>query len=765
VIGRCLPYGEGLTYRPLVEIVEQIAGGEPHAIVTKLMANEENTERIAELIASLPELSEGRGSSDETHWAVRRLFESFARERPLLVVLEDLHWAHPSLLDFVEYVFHFSADAPIVFVAVARTDLLETRPAWATTRPGSELVSLEPLGEPDIETLIDGLAHAHELPPPMRARILEVAEGNPLFVEQLLAMWTEGGGDELAIPPTIQAVLAARIDRLALGERAVIEAASVEGRGFHRGAVTELLPEAARARAGADLLSLVHKGLIRADRAEILGEDAFRFAHVLIRDAAYGSIPKALRSDLHRRYADWLERTVGERAVEYEEIVGFHLEQAYRYRIELGQIDNRALDLATRAVDTLASVGRRAVARGDFPAAVNLFERALRLVQSDDPQRGEFLAELGWILGWTERTRAENVLTEAVQVALGRGDRRLELLALLRRAYIRALIEPQGNREEVLRLAEQAIPVFDHLGDERGLTEAWRAVAYFHKASARYGPEGEALSQALDHARRAGAWREERTIMAVRLSRLISGPAPLNAAVRAHKEVVQEVGDDLPLQAEVSIRFAWAQAMRGRLAEARALDRQGWTIFEELGLAETHAVLSHYSGSMYLLADDPEAAQQRLRWAYRILARGAEKAIRSGVAGLLAEALYVEGRLQECERFAKISEETAASDDVWSQILWRSARAKVLARLGEPTPAEKLAREAVALAEETDSPDLRGNALMDLAEVLRLAGRSIQAAPVAHQALHLYEEKGNVVAAAKAHTLLEELRTGTSAGA
>jgi class 3 adenylate cyclase/tetratricopeptide (TPR) repeat protein len=765
LVGRCLPYGERITYRPLVEILEQIAGSEPYVVVTELMADDENAELIAELVASVPGFAERKGSSDETYWAVRRLFEALARERPLLVVLEDLHWAEATLLDLVEYVFHFAADVPILLVALARTELLETRPSLATTGPKSELISLEPLGEPEIETLIDRLAESRELPADVRTRIVEVAEGNPLFVEQLLAMRADPGGDELAIPPTIQAVLAARIDRLEAGQRAVIERASVEGRGFHRGAVVELLPEPMRAEAEAHLLELVRKGLIRPDRAAIPGEDGFRFAHVLIRDTAYGSVSKELRSDLHERLARWLQGTVGEQASEFEEILGFHLEQAYRYRIELGPIDKGALALAKRATDRLASAGRRALARGDFPAAAGLLGRALLLVRPDDPHRGELLTELGWILGWTERVRAEAILTEAVGVARAQGDRRLELLASLRRAYVGGLIEPEGSREELLRFAEQAIPVFERLGDERGLTEAWKAVAYFHKATARYGPEAEALGRALAHARRAGAWREERVIMAMRLSRLISGPSPLSEAVRAYNEVLKQVGDDLPLQAEVSIRFAWAQAMRGRLADARALDKHGWTLFEELGLAETHAVLSHYSGSTYLLAGDPTAAGRRLRWGYGVLAGGAESAVRSGVAGLLAEALYVQGRLEECEHFTKISEETAASDDVWSQIMWRSARAKVLATLGEPTRADRLAREGVALAEDTDSPDLRGNALMDQAEVLRLAGSADDGAPLVEKALRLYDQKGNVVSAGKARNLLAELRQGTSARA
>jgi tetratricopeptide (TPR) repeat protein len=352
-----------------------------------------------------------------------------------------------------------------------------------------------------------------------------------------------------------------------------------------------------------------------------------------------------------------------------------------------------------------------------------------------------------------------------VQAGLANSDRRLELLASIRRAYVRAMMEPEGSSEELVHLARQAIPVFERSGDEKSLTEAWRAIAYSHRSAFRFGPEAEALGRALAHARRAGAWREEKVILGMRVSRLISGPMPLSEAVGAYEEVLGEVGDDLPLQAEVGIRFAVAEAMRGRFEEAHALDGGGWTMFEKLGLAEVHSSLSHYSGSTYLLADDLAAAERRLRWAYGVLSEGAEKSVRSIVAALLAETLYVRRKLEESERFTQISEETAASDDVLSQVIWRSARAKVLAGRDEIARAETLARDAVARAGETDSPMLRGNALMDLGEVLRLAGRPDDAIPVVEQALHLHDKKGNLISAAKARASIEELRRSRSARA
>jgi class 3 adenylate cyclase/tetratricopeptide (TPR) repeat protein len=759
LIGRCVPYGEGITYRPLAEIVREVAG---RPSLGQLLARDASAGLIARILASAVGSTERTGSSEETQWAVRRLFEALARDGPLIVVLEDLHWAEPAFLDLVEYILGFGAEGAILLIALTRPDLLETRPTWAVAGPKSHLLHLEPLDESEINTLIVRSAGTDELGEAMRARIVEVAEGNPLFVVQMLAMHADGFGGELDVPLTIQALLAARIDRLDDGERDVIERASIEGRAFHQGAVVKLLPAAERAETEAHLVALVRKGLIRPDRAEFLGEEGFRFAHILIRDAAYNSLPKRLRSELHERFAIWLEEKAGNQTPGYEEIAGYHLEQAYRYRTELGPIDDGALELASQASKRLLAASGRARARADHPATVTLLDRTLSLIRPNDPQRGEILGQLGWTLGWTERVRSEAVLTEALNVARRRGDRRLELLASLRRAYVRSLMEPEGTRDEILRLTEQAMPVFEQLGDELGLTEVWRDVAYAHKAAGRFGPEVEALGRALAHARRAGAWREENEILAVRLSRLITGPSPLSEAVRAYKEVLDQVGDDLPLQGEVSIRFAWAEVMRERIDDAYALDKRGWTILDELGLAETHAVLSHYSGSTYLLAGDPAAAERRLRWGFRVLAGGAEKAVRSLVAALLAEALYLQGRLDECERFVVISRKTAASDDAWSQTQCDSVGAKVLARRGETDRAEELARLAVARAEDTDSPELRGNALLDQAEVLTIAGRSADAPPMVERALRLYDVKGNRASARKARGRLWELRQSNS---
>jgi class 3 adenylate cyclase/tetratricopeptide (TPR) repeat protein len=765
LIGRCLPYGEGITYWPLIEIVKQIAGQEPQSRIAELVRGDESAELVAELVAAAVGASERGGSTDETHWAIRTLLEAVARDHPLVVVLEDLHWAEPTFLDLVEYIAGFSRGRPILLLGSARPELLETRPTWATPGPNAELLLLEPLTKPEVEALVDALLEARALPEHLRARVLEAAEGNPLFVEQLLALQAEDGGadGELAVPPTLRALLAARIDRLEPAERAVLERAAVEGRGFHRGAIAELLPTGERAAVGACLLALVRKELIRPDRSEFPGDDGFRFAHMLIRDSAYDSTPKELRAELHVRYAYWLEAKVGDRIREYEEILGYHLEQACRHRRELAPADEQTLALARQAAALLASAGRRALARADAPAAAALLSRAVALLPEGDADGRRLLPDLGralYLCG--DFGGGIGVLDEAIERAEAAGDRRTRSYALLLRGDARTNIEPEFTAEEALSEAMQVLRVFEELGDERGQARAWISLASSHATRGQYAEARNALKRALAHATAAG---DEPLEARVRLSItlfLLRGAAPLDEVVPYAQSLLDQVeakgGLGLPLLAHLG----QAHAMRGQFELARRLIAEHVAALEDLGNRFAAAVVAAQRfGVVEMLAGDPAAAERHLRPGYGALEEAGDTGYLSSVAAVLANAVYAQGRDEEAERYTRISEETAARDDYFSQILWRSVRAKAFARKGRLADGEQLAREAVTLAEATDDIDLHGDALMALADVLCLAERPGEALPVIKEALRLYEQKGSVVSADKARSLLGEL-PGTS---
>jgi class 3 adenylate cyclase len=446
--GRCLPYGEGITYWPLAEIVREITraegadpGEQSAATLRALLAGDPKAERIADSLAKALGLlaSAGGGTSEETFWAARRLFEALARAGPVVLVLDDLHWAEPTFLDLIDHVADFARESPILIIGLARPELLEVRPDWGEGKVNASSIHLEPLDEAECRELIANLLDRVPLPPAAEARIAGAAEGNALFVEELVAMLvdegllTREGGRwiaspdlaELPVPSSIHTLLAARLEGLPADERAILTTAAVEGAVFHRGAVADLACHAPDSALDHVLQALLRRDLIRRDAADFTGEEAYRFRHGLIRDAAYRSLTKNARADLHERYAAWLERSAEDRLREYEEIVGYHFEQAFRYRVVLGARNSRADALAALACERLEAAGRRALVRSDLPAAIGLLERVSRLLATDDPRRTPLLAEIGAALIRCGRlTEAGQVLGEAERLAAAATDER-----------------------------------------------------------------------------------------------------------------------------------------------------------------------------------------------------------------------------------------------------------------------------------------------------------------------------------------------------
>jgi len=730
--GRCLPYGEGITFWPVVEAIRSAGGAD--AIASALRGGKDD-EAAAAALRGLLEPTPTPGGSDEIFWAVRRFLESLAAERPLVVCFEDIHWGGPTFLDLLEYLAGFIRDAPVLLLCLARPELVEKRPSWLT----GSVFQLEPLSEREAETLLDGLG---ELDPDTRGRIGEAAEGNPLFVEQLAALALEGGGS--ALPPTIQALLAERLDRLEPGERAVIERAAIVGREFSRGAVADLSPAELRPEVGAHLLALTRKGLTRPDEDEHGRDDGFRFRHILIRDAAYEAMPKALRAELHERFADRLE---GADRRSEEEIVGYHLEQAHRLKAELG-VDDEPVGI--RAGDRLAATGHRALGRGDARAAINLLTRAAALLPDRHSGRLELLPDLGSALMKAgEFARADGVLAEAVERAAASGNERVRLRALVEREFIRSWTRPEAGSEGLVRVAGEAIAGLEPLGDDVGLAKAWWLASEAHSIAGHWRDRGDALERALTHAR-AGASAETGTLVALLAQALYYGPTPADEALARCDAFLAAAAGDRALEAALQSTLAGLHAMRGDFDEARLLYARAVTIYDDLGLEFRRAARSLVGGEIETLAGDPAAAERELRRAYDTLERMGERGLRSTLAAFLARAIAAQGRYDEVEEYTRFSEETAGSDDLVTQVVWRATQAVVLAHRSEPEQAERFAAEATRMAEETDFLDLQAGALLSLAEVLRLAGRGDEAATAAERARATHERKGNLVAAGQA---------------
>jgi class 3 adenylate cyclase/tetratricopeptide (TPR) repeat protein len=779
--GRCLPYGEGITYWPVAEIIHEAAGildgDDPDTARDRIATLVEGTADagvITERLAQIAGLSDTAASTTELFWALRRLLETLARRTPLVVQLDDIHWAEPTLLDLIEHVADWSREAPILMFCLARPELLDRRPTCGGGKLNATSLLLEPLTATESEELVVNLLGRAELSPSAREQVVRAAEGNPLFVEQMLSMLIDEGllvhdggrwvaaGDlsAVSVPPTIHALLAARLDRLQGDERSVIEGASVVGKIFYTGAVAALAPEPVRSQVSGHLMTLTRKELIRPDHSDVIGEDAFRFLHMLIRDAAYESMPKQTRAELHQRFAEWLELISGSRVQEFEEILGYHLEQAYRYRAELGPVDDRGRELAAAAARHLGSSGRRAMNRGDANACVRLLERAIELMPDRSLERLELtmllsieLAELG------EWQRAERLLDEAVPAASAIGDRRLEWWARAELAHVRTHVESQ-NADEAHRVARQAIVVLEEEGDHFASARAWFGLSEVFNIWGQQARSVEALERAVDHAQRAGQIRLVIEMLGQLGGRMYFSLTPPEVGIARVEEVLATVQGHRLAEANAWRTIGRFRALQGRFDEARELVGRSLAVAEEMGQTLMVAAIRGFSSSVVeWFAGDLPAAERELRACVDALQRMGEQAVASTAVGVLGSVLYLQGRYDEAMEAAHLSEQWTAPDDLASLITYRYVRAEVLARWGRFDEALGLAEEAAHMAEASDF-GWRGDVLLAVSEVYRLAGRTEDGTAAARRSLEMYEEKGNLPGQGWARGMMERIAAG-----
>jgi class 3 adenylate cyclase/tetratricopeptide (TPR) repeat protein len=779
LLSRCLPYGKGISYYPVVETIKQAANladfDLPEVIEAKVCAvleGDEHQEVACRHISQLMGVAES-AAGEETFWAIRRFFEAVARERPLVVVFDDIHWGEPTFLDLVDHIADWSRGSPILLLCMARLDLLDLRPTWGGGKRNAATVSLEPLTEEQATALVANLLGSAQLPGALPRRIVEKTEGNPLFVEETLAMLIDEGlivrddegwraiGDlsAVTVPPSIHALLSARLDRLTSEERMVLEAAAVIGNEFFAGAVRNLVPVDIRERLPSDLMALVRKELIHPQHTTLPGEEAFRFRHLLIRDSTYDAIAKIRRAELHERVADWLERVAGDAVVEQEEIVGYHLEQASIYRTQLAPADESAQAIGRRAAAHLASAGRRASSRNDFPAAANLLRRALMVGMPAGAERGAILYHLGVALGEVgDAGAAFAALDEAVSLAALSGDRSLEWLARIGRSEVQSEADPHSLTTEAFREElEEAIRAFEELGDETGLATAWRELAFLEFMPCLYDRAEREARRALAHARACGEDRLLSESVRTLLFAQTFGSTTPEAGYRTLDGLSEDISRSRSIEASaLAVRGAF-EAIEGSFEEARRLTRLAIALAEALGTRVMVAVYEAFLGEVEMAAGDAIAAERAYRRNYEILDETGNEGYKSTAAANLAGVLCSLGRFDEAEGYAVIARHVAPDDDLASQVIGRSAQASVHASRGELEEAERLAREALQMCEAAEWPAARGDVRMDLARVLRMAGKSIDAEQAAREALELYERKHNWPSAASTRAFLAEL--------
>jgi class 3 adenylate cyclase/tetratricopeptide (TPR) repeat protein len=718
--GRCLDYGEGITFWPVIEVLKQLGAEE-----------------------AVSAIATGAVGSNELFLTVRRALEDAAQDRPLVVVFEDIHWGAPTFLDLLDHISDLSRGVPMLLLCVARPELLDDRPGWGGGKLNATTTLLQPLTAEESTVLLEGL-DADEVSDAIRARIVESAAGNPLFVEEMLALAREGG--DIHAPSTIQALLQARLDRLGSAERSVIERGAIEGELFHRGAVRELGNGGSADGLDSHLIGLVRKELIRPERGTLPDDDAYRFRHLLIRDVAYDGLPKETRADLHLRFATWLDAHAN--LVELDEIVGYHLEQAALYRRELGRADP---EIEREAARRLTSAGEAAASREDLPAAENLLTRALALLEPGDPGREAAAHALASTLLWS--TTFDRV-TELIGELERSADPVMQMNGRIAHAEHRLHFDPSYGVEEMRRVANEAKELFTAVGDDTGLSHVYLVLANASWFESQARETLEYLVLARQHAVRGGTLNLRSFAMVV--GPLTHGPL-MPDEVRARLDEFFGDSESRFLTQGRLMTEAMLERFEGHFERCVALWEEGDAILAELGLPFLRHVMHQVPAESAFAQGDYEEAVRLYRETYDGLGSIGETGFRSTVSIELGESLFEVGHPLEAERLAIEGEDMSSADDLVNFTLGRGLRARILADRGETEAAEALALQAVAYARRSDFPQIHGRADHALAHVRRAQGRVEESRTLLEQAARAHASRGDTVMAARMRELAVEL--------
>jgi len=767
--GRCLSYGQGATYWPLREAVlgaVGLTGDEPTGAVdaafVAALGDTPDTANVVTRLAALAGYDRETAVPEDVPWAVRMLLEQLARRQPVLLMIDDLHWAQPGLLDVLEHIADWSRESPIMLIGLARPEFYESRPSWGGGKLNSTAVLLSALDEAATISLVD----KHDLPEAVRRRIVGAAGGNPLFVEQMVAMlvdeghadlkdgvatWTGGPPADVkwTMPPSVSALLAARIDRLNNGERAIVGCAAVVGTVFYAEAIAALT-NTSLAEVQQMLGQLVRKELLRAAATDLPGLSAYRFLHVLVRDAAYDGLAKASRASWHERLADWLSALASDAVP--DEIVGHHLASAWEYRVQLGPATGHVRELADRAAQKLAA-GAQQLQLSDVAAAASLLDRAAGMLEPDDPYRVECLLNLA-----TQRLELGEIeqAQQALQMAAGAADPRQAVLAqvlMCRQSTLTADFRAE-DIEEVLREASRR---FREWGDDRGLAQVYLVQADLAGLRGHQARSAQLLEQALKHgeaASDAGCLARARSLLGVTL---LFGPTPAEEAIALLDQMVATSGNDPRVRAEAEQVTCVMHAMCGRFDKARTIGADARRHLAEVGHGLFLANLAQSTGHVEELAGDPDAAEAEYARSCADLEALGESAYLSTVAGLHARLLARLGRPAQAEIALELARRNGSPDDVATQSLVWQTEGLLAATAGEDDRARAAVADAVQREPKDEQPDSVGQAHLAAADVEQILGNTSREREQLTAARPLFEAKGNIVEVRKVTSRLRDL--------
>ena len=758
LVGQAPSYGEGVTFAPLVELLSQAAGrpaGDADEVATALrqrVSEQPDGAAIGDRLAQV--LGVGEALASEASWAVRRLLEVIASERPLVVILEDLHWAEPPMLDLADAVVD-RVHGPVLFLCLARPELLEQRPTWAVGKPRAITTTLSPLSSEDARRVAVLLLGEHA-PAPIVDRLCQTAEGNPLYLEQLTAMlsdhgflvdggWVGSDDADIEIPDTLQMLLASRLDRLEPTPRLLLERAAVEGRRFRMAALRALAPDLVPATIDAAVASLERRGLVQPED-EAAGR--WRFAHALVLEAAYRGLSKELRADLHERLADWMiEEDVDQADV--DESVARHLERALHLREELGARDERSAALSERAGELFAGAGSRAFAAVDFITSSDLLGRAAALLPERSPRRLDLIPNLGAALADSGRNEeAEVLLTESVEQARAAGSERDALRAAVQLLVNRIYRSPtEAEIDSAAIEARKAAQAFEALDDEIGLAEAALAISYLEETRGRIAEARLWVSDAFRHALAAGHPREATQAAGDLLGFAIMGPLPFDGFA-AEAEALLSLGE--PISGSVGHALLTVAALAAGDDPGFREHEERWReVLDRHGLSWVAATHGLWIASVETSVGKAVAAERRLREAREFLAPIGNVWWLRLVDGFLCEAVRAQDRPPEFLRLADAFVTSVLLTDRGTLVERQLLLARTQLLRGSAADAEATVRHALKLSEATDFVTQHANALLLLADILEVRDLGDDAAVARSEAVAKLRAKGNLAAVAR----------------
>jgi tetratricopeptide (TPR) repeat protein len=771
--GRCLPYGEGITYYAVQLILRADAGieiADPRDVaISKLRAatlaafggDVEEADAVARRVcvlaglerteAALPEVQPD-GLREELAHGLRRYFERRAAGSPLVLIFEDVHWAEPGLLDLIENLAEWSR-APLFLLCLARPDFRELRPGWGGAAANATALTLAPLTSEETRRLIAELLAIDDLPESVRSSVVTRAEGNPLYVEEFLRMlmetdriekrgdrWTAGASiATVEVPPTLQGLITARLDRVGADVKALLQRASLAGRLFSTDALTALAdgtkpdPALLRDAIRRDLL-------IEADERALGSGRVFRFKHVLIRDVAYSTLPKADRSRLHDRYGRWLETTLGDRRHEIADIIAHHAEQAFVFARELNAAASATL--GRRALDLLLEAARNANERIDAHAALNLYTRANATAEIVGPTPEEHAEIVGRQLLLRRELATERPslaeMNDALAATRAAGPSKVVAEILMGRADVERQRKDLGAVAAEATL-DEALGVAKVVGDadltadvmwQRAFTKYWFGdLDGMHRL----------LLDAHEHIRSTGSKRAGRILFWLGRSAAYRGDFT-EAGMFDAEAIASLPHQSKFFRAVTNVSSSWLAADIGDFSRSRDEARQANALFRELGLPQWIATTDWRIGEACLELGDADGARQVFEEAADLFGRLKSAGQIPEVSARLARSLVLLGELTQARKQAEIARDVALPDDLESRYIAAVALGEVCEAEGDAGSAEALFREAIAIVEPSGMGNVLAAARVCYARFLLRQGRGADARAQLDRARAFYRD-------------------------